>query len=100
MTLSNELIDRLLADYKKPEDLIGENVLAPLSRVFKPSALPKMRALWQNRYERFGTARKKGKLSKQNEAQTLDLSQSLDALNAAVVLLSLLQHPGRLLQMP
>jgi putative transposase len=25
MTVSNELIDRLLADYKKPEDLIGEN---------------------------------------------------------------------------
>jgi hypothetical protein len=24
MTVSNELIDRLLADYKKPEDLIGE----------------------------------------------------------------------------
>jgi hypothetical protein len=24
MTLSNELIDNLLADYKKPEDLIGE----------------------------------------------------------------------------
>lgn len=27
MTLSNELIDSLLADYKKPEDLIGENGL-------------------------------------------------------------------------
>ena len=27
MTVSNELIDRLLADYKKPEDLIGENGL-------------------------------------------------------------------------
>ena len=25
MTVRNELIDRLLADYKKPEDLIGEN---------------------------------------------------------------------------
>ena len=25
MTVNNELIDRLLADYKKPEDLIGEN---------------------------------------------------------------------------
>ena len=25
MTVSNELLDRLLADYKKPEDLIGEN---------------------------------------------------------------------------
>jgi hypothetical protein len=27
MTVSNELIDRLLADYKKPEDLIGQNGL-------------------------------------------------------------------------
>ena len=27
MTVNNELIDRLLADYKKPEDLIGENGL-------------------------------------------------------------------------
>lgn len=27
MTISNELIDSLLADYKKPEDLIGENGL-------------------------------------------------------------------------
>ena len=27
MTVSNELIDRLLVDYKKPEDLIGENGL-------------------------------------------------------------------------
>jgi putative transposase len=27
MTGSNELIDSLLADYKKPEDLIGENGL-------------------------------------------------------------------------
>ena len=27
MTLSNELIDSLLGDYKKPEDLIGENGL-------------------------------------------------------------------------
>jgi putative transposase len=27
MTVSNELIDCLLADYKKPEDLIGENGL-------------------------------------------------------------------------
>jgi putative transposase len=27
MTVSNELIDRLLADYKRPEDLIGENGL-------------------------------------------------------------------------
>lgn len=27
MTVSNELIDRLLADYKKPEDLIGEHGL-------------------------------------------------------------------------
>ena len=27
MTVTNELIDRLLADYKKPEDLIGENGL-------------------------------------------------------------------------
>ena len=27
MTLSNELIDSLLADYKKPEDLIGEHGL-------------------------------------------------------------------------
>ncbi len=27
MTVSNELIDCLLADYKKPEDLIGENWL-------------------------------------------------------------------------
>jgi hypothetical protein len=31
MTVNNELIDRLLADYKRPEDLIGENVpLMPL----------------------------------------------------------------------
>jgi putative transposase len=27
MTVSNELIDRLLANYKKPEDIIGENGL-------------------------------------------------------------------------
>ena len=27
MTVSNELIDQLLAGYKKPEDLIGENGL-------------------------------------------------------------------------
>jgi hypothetical protein len=27
MTVTNELIDSLLADYKKPEDLIGENGL-------------------------------------------------------------------------
>jgi putative transposase len=27
MTVSNELIDQLLAGYKKPEDLIGENDL-------------------------------------------------------------------------
>jgi putative transposase len=27
MTVSNELLDSLLADYKKPEDLIGENGL-------------------------------------------------------------------------
>ena len=27
MTVSNELIDSLLADYKKPEDLLGENGL-------------------------------------------------------------------------
>jgi len=27
MTLSNELIDSLLANYKKPEDLIGEHGL-------------------------------------------------------------------------
>ncbi len=27
MTITNELIDSLLADYKKPEDLIGENGL-------------------------------------------------------------------------
>ena len=27
MTVSNELIDRVLADYKKHEDLIGENGL-------------------------------------------------------------------------
>lgn len=27
MTVSNELTDSLLADYKKPEDLIGENGL-------------------------------------------------------------------------
>ena len=30
MTVTNELIDRLLADYKKPEDLIGENGLLKL----------------------------------------------------------------------
>jgi putative transposase len=30
MTVTNELIDSLLANYKKPEDLIGENgLLAP-----------------------------------------------------------------------
>ena len=27
MTVTNEMIDSLLADYKKPEDLIGENGL-------------------------------------------------------------------------
>ena len=27
MTISNELLDSLLADYKKPEDLIGEDGL-------------------------------------------------------------------------
>lgn len=27
MPVNNELIDRLLTDYKKPEDLIGENGL-------------------------------------------------------------------------
>jgi len=27
MTIDNELIDKLLKDYKKPEDLIGENGL-------------------------------------------------------------------------
>ena len=27
MTVSNELIDSLLSDYKKPEDLIGEHGL-------------------------------------------------------------------------
>lgn len=27
MTVSNELLDSLLADYKKPEDLIGEHGL-------------------------------------------------------------------------
>jgi putative transposase len=27
MTVSNEVIDSLLADYKKPEDLIGEHGL-------------------------------------------------------------------------
>ena len=30
MTITNELIDSLLADYKKPEDLIGENGLLKL----------------------------------------------------------------------
>ena len=30
MTVTNELIDRLLADYKKPADLIGENGLLKL----------------------------------------------------------------------
>ena len=30
MTVTNELIDSLLADYKKPEDLIGENGLLKL----------------------------------------------------------------------
>lgn len=30
MTVSNELIDELLAGYKKPEDLIGENGLLKL----------------------------------------------------------------------
>ena len=34
MTLSNELIDSLLADYKKPEDLIGEvGLLKHLSKL-------------------------------------------------------------------
>ena len=27
MTIDNELIDNLLKDYKKPEDIIGENGL-------------------------------------------------------------------------
>jgi putative transposase len=27
MTIDNELIDNLLKDYKKPEDLVGENGL-------------------------------------------------------------------------
>ncbi|MDP1937256.1 MAG: IS256 family transposase, partial [Hylemonella sp.] len=30
MPVTNELIDSLLADYKKPEDLIGENGLLKL----------------------------------------------------------------------
>ena len=30
MTVTNELIDSLLAGYKKPEDLIGENGLLKL----------------------------------------------------------------------
>jgi hypothetical protein len=33
MAVSNELIDQLLAGYKKPEDLIGENgLLKPLTK--------------------------------------------------------------------
>ena len=30
MTVTNELIDSLLAGYKKPEDLVGENSLLEL----------------------------------------------------------------------
>ena len=30
MTVTNELIDSLLADYRRPEDLIGENGLLKL----------------------------------------------------------------------
>lgn len=30
MTITNELIDSMLVDYKKPEDLIGENGLLRL----------------------------------------------------------------------
>jgi hypothetical protein len=34
MTVTNELIDSLLADYKKPQDLIGEKgLLKPLTRL-------------------------------------------------------------------
>ncbi len=40
MTVSNELIDSLLADYKKPEDLIGEHgLLKQLTRKLVERAL-------------------------------------------------------------
>jgi putative transposase len=40
MTVSNELIDQLLAGYKKPEDLIGENgLLKPLTKRLVERAL-------------------------------------------------------------
>ncbi len=40
MTVSNELIDQLLAGYKKPEDLIGENgLLKQLTKILVERAL-------------------------------------------------------------
>ena len=40
MTVSNEVIDSLLADYKKPEDLIGEHgLLKQLTRKLVARAL-------------------------------------------------------------
>ena len=40
MTVTNELIDSLLADYQKPEDLIGENgLLKQLTKLLVEKAL-------------------------------------------------------------
>ena len=38
MAIDKELIDKLLTDYKKPEDIIGENGL--LKELTKPSCSP------------------------------------------------------------
>ena len=35
MTIDNELTDSLLKDYKKPEDIIGENGLLKAGSVFR-----------------------------------------------------------------
>jgi hypothetical protein len=46
MTVSNELIDRLLADYKNPEHLIGENGLPnETSGLYSIGTTP---AIWSN----------------------------------------------------
>src|SRR2546423_14580797 len=40
MTIEKEIVDRLLADYRKPEDLIGENgVLRQLTKALMERAL-------------------------------------------------------------
>jgi hypothetical protein len=48
MTISNELLDSLLADYKKPEDLIGENgILKQLTkRLVEPALQVEMAHTW------------------------------------------------------